>query len=131
MIRVLVIDDEQPLREVIADTLELAGYQVFAAEDGARGLDLLGCTAVDLVVTDIMLPKVDGLQVIATLRRHGNGVPVLAISGGSNLSQFDPLRAARQAGADATLAKPFAAAQLLATVAACLGKTATGPATRR
>jgi two-component system OmpR family response regulator len=67
---ILVVDDEAPVREMIGDALSLAGYRTLSASDGLEAINLLRSNSVDLIVSDINMPKLDGFQLLESLRRH-------------------------------------------------------------
>jgi len=120
MARILIIEDEPPMRTAIADTLRDEGYRPFAAADGAEGLQKALGEKPDLVLLDVMMPKLDGLTVCAGLRRAGVAVPVLMLTAkGAVEDRVDGL----DAGADDYLVKPFSARELLARVRALLRRS--------
>lgn len=114
--RVLVIDDDDVILELVARTLERAGHQVLRARHGKEGLALFAAEQPDAVITDIFMPDQDGIEVITALARQRPGIPILAISGGSQLMDLDYLGYARRLGARDALAKPFAPSALMAAV---------------
>lgn len=118
--RVLVIDDEAAIREGLRALLQMQGHVVAAAGDGRAGMRHLAENAVDLVITDIVMPRQDGIETIMALRRLHPDVKIVAISAGVGLDRGDYLSMARKLGAHCTLAKPFSPAALLDAVAACL-----------
>src|SRR5438477_953392 len=107
MARILVIDDEQPIRELLRHVLEKEGHEVVEAQDGKDALRLAEQSPPDLVITDIMMPEQDGLEVIRALRRESPDLKMLAISGGG-LLRSRALHVANLLGAFDTLQKPFA-----------------------
>ena len=113
--RVLVVEDELPMRTVLRDCLERHGYRVLLAADGASALDKALEENPDLIVLDIMMPKLDGLAVCAELRRLGRRTPVLFLTAkgsvGDRVIGLD-------AGADDYLVKPFSREELLARLRA-------------
>jgi DNA-binding response OmpR family regulator len=111
--RVLVIEDNPGLRDLVRLTLESTGHEVLTATHGAEGLAYLGEHAVDLVITDLFMPEMDGIEVIAALRRRFPGVKVVAMSGRPGV---DYLTVARELGAARILRKPFAMDELLSAV---------------
>lgn len=116
---VLVVDDEEAIRQLIRNTLEQAGYQVHEAADGREGLRRYRQTPVDLVIMDILMPDQDGLESILTLRREFPEAKIMAITGGSDMiGILNFLDVARMLGARRTLQKPFEMNQLLAAVQA-------------
>jgi DNA-binding response OmpR family regulator len=106
----LVVDDEPILRDTIEYNLKREGYEVLLASDGQEALDIARSRPLDLIVLDIMLPEVDGLQVLRTLR-EGSNVPVLLLS--ARGEEFDRVLGL-ELGADDYLAKPFAMRELVA-----------------
>src|SRR6202041_609150 len=111
-VRVLVIEDEQRLAENIARALrEGAGYAVDIAVDGEQGLDLAETIEYDLLVLDLMLPKLGGHEVLSSYRRHSHDTPVLILTA---LDEKKSVVRLLNAGADDYLAKPFDLGELLA-----------------
>lgn len=115
--RCIVVDDDEAVRETLAGTLAQAGYSVRVAEDGLQALKLHAAEAADIVITDIVMPEMEGIEMILELRRRDPAVRILAISGGCLRQDGDLLRYAEVLGADAVLAKPFRRAELLAVLA--------------
>jgi len=115
--RILVVDDEENLALGIAENLELEGYRAEVAGDGVQALERLRAERFDLVVLDVMMPRLDGLAVCERLRAEENDVPVLFLTARSELD--DRLRGL-EAGGDDYLPKPFALRELLLRVAAIL-----------
>ena len=120
MARILLIDDEAPLRRMAAEFLKRSGHEVVTAADGCAGLQLVTEQTYDLIITDLFMPNKEGIETIKELRRSVPGVPVIAISGGGLFSANDNLNVARLLGAKATLAKPFSGLQLVEAVKAAL-----------
>ena len=123
----LVVEDDRDTREFIRNGLLQAGHSVDVAADGREGLFAATTQQFDLVVLDRMLPEVDGLTVLRTLRASGLRVPVLLLSA---LGEVDQRVAGLRAGADDYLVKPFAFSELEARIEALARRTAPeGPAT--
>lgn len=118
---VLVVDDDPSIRALIRLYLESAGYAVIEAADGRRAIMALDGQAVDLVVLDIFMPEMDGLEVLQVLRDHSKSCKVMAISGGSAKIGMDLLGHATIFGADEVLEKPFGETTLLGKVTALIG----------
>jgi CheY-like chemotaxis protein len=124
MAEILVIDDMAGVRRTVEAMLKRDGHKVTAATNGAEGLDLLEQRRFDLVICDILMPKVDGTEVIFRLNAMPNRPPVLAISGGgAGVSAGDALQMARLK-ADAFLEKPFDKEQFMSAVGTLLAKRA-------
>ena len=118
---ILLVDDEEDVRHVIGRTLRTAGYEVEEAADGAAAAVLLAGRTYELVITDVVMPGRDGLDLLGDLARLDKPPPVLVISGGGlKLSPEFVLTASRALGASEVLHKPFAMAELLARVSALL-----------
>jgi len=111
--RVLVVDDDEQLLDVLRQALTLAGYEVDMADNGPEGLELASRGPYDVLVIDVMLPGMDGLEVLQRLRRQAVDTPVLILSGRDGV---DDRVAGLSIGADDYVVKPFALAELLARV---------------
>jgi DNA-binding response OmpR family regulator len=123
--RVLVIDDDDALREVISDSLESQGYEVTQAINGRKGVDFLDGTPVDLVITDIIMPEQEGVETILEIRKRFPDLKIIAMSGGTRFGTMDYLEVAEKLGAADTLVKPFRQHQLLSVVRSALGQVET------
>jgi DNA-binding NtrC family response regulator len=111
--RLLIIDDDQPQRAMLRQLLERAGYEIFEAPDGNKGIQLLKEVGADLIITDIFMPDTDGLEVIREIRRQFPDIKIISISGGSSHVAMDFLRISRQLGAVRAFAKPIDYRQLV------------------
>jgi DNA-binding response OmpR family regulator len=118
--RILVVEDELPMRTALQDVLSAEGYRVLTAADGQAGLDRALAEKPDLVLLDIMMPKLDGYAVAAELRRLANPVPILMLTA---KGQVEDRVQGLDAGADDYLVKPFSTEELLARVRALLRRT--------
>ena len=118
--RVLVVDDDRAVRESLRRSLEFNGYDVSLAGDGAEALAGIGSVNPDVVVMDVMMPRLDGLETTRALRTAGNDVPIIVLTArdavGDRVEGLD-------AGADDYLTKPFALQELLARLRALLRRT--------
>ena len=122
--RVLVVDDERAVRDSLRRALELEGYEVELAADGAEALYQLESNGQpDAVILDVLMPGVDGLEVSRRLRSKGNTVPILMLTA---RTEVESRVAGLDAGADDYLAKPFALEELLARLRALLRRMAPG-----
>lgn len=112
---ILTIDDSRTIRDMLKLTLTEAGFEVLQGVDGEDGLNVLGETPVDLVITDINMPKMDGYEVIRRLRANSKyqKTPILVLT---TESDGDKRNIARQAGATGWIVKPFDPARLVETV---------------
>lgn len=129
MSRILIIEDETPMRTALADVLASEGYRPLTAADGASGLAKAVAEKPDLILLDVMMPKLDGFGVCGELRRLGHAVPVLMLTA---KGQIEDRVTGLDAGADDYLVKPFSTEELLARVRALLRRAqrATKSATR-
>ena len=117
MSRILIIEDETPMRTALADVLGGEGYRALTAADGESGLQRAIGEKPDLILLDIMMPKLDGFEVCAELRRLGHVTPVLMLTA---KGQVEDRVTGLDAGADDYLVKPFSTEELLARVRALL-----------
>lgn len=117
---VLVIDDEEPIRQLLRKALEGSGYQVWEAATGVEGLRQVGAQSIDLVITDILMADMDGLEMVGVLHRDFPNVRIIAITGGSK--DLDYCTVAKMLGAHETLLKPFELQQLLDAVTRQVGE---------
>jgi two-component system response regulator MprA len=119
--RVLIVDDDRAVRESLRRSLEFNGYDVHLAVDGAEALAGIGGVSPDVVVMDVMMPRLDGLEATRALRSAGNDVPIIVLTArdavGDRVDGLD-------AGADDYLTKPFALQELLARLRALLRRAA-------
>ena len=119
---ILVIDDEEQVNALLQEMLRNEGYRVMAAPSGAKGLRLLQEEPVDLLITDMLMPGMDGLEVMKKVRQFLPSLKIIAISGGGiGLTPEFYLDAAQQLGAAGLLAKPFSRENLLKVVRETLG----------
>ncbi len=115
--RLLIVDDEQTLVQQLQAAFAGERYLVETAFDGEEALDILAVSAVDLIILDVMLPRLDGLVVLRAIRKNGLGTPVLMLTAKGDLE--DKITGL-DLGADDYLAKPFSMAELMARVRALL-----------
>ena len=124
MASILLIDDLDELRAVLAGVLRQAGHTVNDAPDGKTGLILYEAGGHDLIITDIVMPDMDGLELIMRLRHATPRPRIIAMSGDSQFSDSVYLPSALKLGVQRALAKPIRAATLLAAVAEVLAAPA-------
>ena len=116
MARILVIDDEPSVRELLNDMLIEEGYEVVEAVDGKAGMRLFRETPMDLVITDLIMPEKEGIETIMDLRRDFPDVKIIAISGGGIVQAEDYLGLTRNVGAHRVFEKPFGVKEILKAV---------------
>lgn len=116
MATVLVVEDEEQVRDMIRQTLERAGHEVLEAADGEEGLNVFDHTKIDLVVTDILMPKKGGLATILELRQKNPEVKIIAMSGGGRSGKLNFLSTAKTFPGVRTFRKPFRKTEFLAAV---------------
>lgn len=120
MARILIIDDDPLILLAFKVTLEGEGHEIVTAMNGQEGIDLFSQTHFDLIITDMILPVKDGLQVIMEVDAKSPNTPLIAISGGGVIGAEQYLAIARNVGARKALAKPLTAQELIAAVNAML-----------
>jgi two-component system, OmpR family, response regulator MprA len=119
--RILVVDDDRAVRESLRRSLQFNGYTVQLAGDGQQAMDVLATQRPDAMVLDVMMPRVDGLEVCRRLRGTGDDLPILVLTARDAVSDRV---AGLDAGADDYLPKPFALEELLARLRALLRRSA-------
>ena len=126
MAKILIIDDDVGMRRTASRILRRGGHKVVEAGDGVEGLCIFRTELPDIVVSDIVMPKKEGIETIVELRRENPALLILAISG--NLTgSTNYLRFAEKLGANGTLAKPFRAADLLREINNLMRRPAPAP----
>jgi CheY-like chemotaxis protein len=128
---ILIVDDEPDVRDALKRVLDLSGYSVRIAVDAMDAMTQLQRDPADVVITDIIMPKIDGVQAIEMICKEFPATAIIAISGGGNFGRksYQPtaitttayLESARAAGAHLVLTKPFEAADLIRAVEEVLG----------
>jgi CheY-like chemotaxis protein len=122
MARILVVDDDPLIQATLPLALLEHGHEVVQALDGKQALNQMRRQAIDLVIADVLMPEVDGLELLRAVQKELPQVPVIAMSGGSSrLPGADVLQLARLLGARAVLAKPFTEEDLLTAIRTALG----------
>ena len=123
MQRILIVEDETPMRTALADLLAAEGYRILTATDGENGLQRALAEKPDLILLDVMMPRLDGFALCAELRRLGHAMPVLMLTA---KGQVEDRVTGLDAGADDYLVKPFAFAELAARIRTLLRRTGPG-----
>ncbi|MGH7714756.1 MAG: response regulator [Vulcanimicrobiaceae bacterium] len=125
--RILVVDDESAILQTLRFNLARSGYQVSTAGDGRTALALVASEEPNLVILDIMLPVLDGVETCKEIRRHSN-VPIIMLT--AKDQEIDKV-VALEIGADDYVTKPFSLAEFMARVKACLRRAEKGPSSER
>ena len=121
---VLLVDDESAITDALAPYLERSGFSVAVAHDGAEGLDVHDEINPDIVVTDVMMPRLDGRQLVREIRARGGWTPIILLT---QIDQSYERSAALDEGADDYLSKPFDPQELVSRIRAVLRRTAAAP----
>jgi CheY-like chemotaxis protein len=120
--RILVVDDEKPVRDALAILLRHEGYRVVVAESGHTAVEAIEAFTFDLIIVDIFMPGMNGLETIKVFHTDAPSVPIIAMSGyasGSGFVDNDFFRTAMDFGATCCMRKPFTREQLLDAIAFC------------
>src|SRR5258708_6851455 len=125
---ILIIDDDAAVRYTLAQILEKSGYEIQCAEEGRQGLQAFHTRRPDLVITDIIMPEMEGIETIIALRTLSTDCPIIAMSARARFGNANFLDMAQRLGANAVLSKPFEMGDLLRTVAGCLAGNFAKPA---
>jgi CheY-like chemotaxis protein len=120
MAQILVIDDNPEFRHILRQHLEANGHAVTVAENGEQGLTLLGQGTFGIVLTDILMPQRDGVEVLREAKKRWPDLPIIAISGGGWIGATELLGMAERLGADRVLQKPVRRDDLISAVDAAL-----------
>jgi DNA-binding NtrC family response regulator len=120
MATILVIDDEPALRRSLRRILELDGHRVIEAEDGRAAFAAEEAQSVDLIITDVFMPEMDGIEFLIAHQEQSPGIPIIAISGGGFADKDHVLIDAGMIGATETLSKPLQVDEVRAAVARAL-----------
>lgn len=119
---VLIADDDPIVRLTVGEFLAAVGHSVLEAADGQEALDTIATVQIDLLIVDMLMPNMDGLETILAVRRSGSTLPIIAISSGGRMDRSTLLRPAAVFGANATLSKPLLRDLLVSTVEATLAE---------
>lgn len=120
MKKLLLIDDDQKILDLLQHYLRTDGYSFLFANDGNEGIDLYKENNIDLVIMDIFMPNMDGIQTMLEMKSMTRQCPILVISGGGELTGLEFLRQAKALGADEAMVKPFSKDELCKTVQSLL-----------
>lgn len=122
MKKILIIDDDKEVLKMLTNLIGRAGYATLSARDGEEGLKLFHQENPDLVVTDLIMPNKEGLEVIMEIRKSLHSPKIIAISGGGKLTPESYLPLAERLGADHVLEKPFLPSNLIKIICSLLGE---------
>lgn len=125
--RVLIIDHEDEAREAIRRALEEIDIQVTSVAGGRIAMNLYRTQDFDMVITELLMPECDGLEIIMDLRKQKPTTKIIAISGGGQTGMYHMLSVAEKLGAHRSLFKPFSPRQMLKTVSEVLAETESAP----
>ncbi len=114
--RILIIDDEPYILLMLKKMLEKAGYNVDLASNGREGMDLFKKDLTDLVITDIIMPEKEGLELILNMKKKKPNLKIIAMSGGGRISPESYLECAKHFGAEKVFQKPFRQKELISAV---------------
>ncbi|MGA3006374.1 MAG: response regulator [Opitutaceae bacterium] len=129
MLRILLVDDEDAYRQMMTQTLTEMGYEVMEARNGKEAVQVHELCPADAVLTDLIMPDTDGIEIIREFKRIHPSVKIIAMSGGGWVGTRDYLKAAKLIGADETLTKPFSKQELSDALERLCGKQdGAGPA---
>lgn len=120
MAHILIIDDDILICQLLQQALEKQGHRVTAAQDGRKGLAAFQADPADLVITDLIMPGMEGIETIMEMKRRFPGTKIIAMSGGGVGKGTDYLQMALKFGALRTITKPFTIKQLTSVVAEVL-----------
>jgi len=113
---ILLVDDDQDFRESLRDLLEIKKYKVHEAKNGAQGLQVFNRETIDIVISDLLMPEIDGLELLMGLKGTNSDVPVIVISGGNRTKFDNSLEIAQELGANIVLNKPVSADILIDSI---------------
>jgi DNA-binding NtrC family response regulator len=119
--KILIVDDNEMIRLTFSEILQMEGYETQTAANGLEAIKWLEIRSFDLIITDILMPDMDGFELMAKLKERGEDIALIGISGGGDVPSGVYLKVASQMGSIKTLTKPVLREDLLATVAEALG----------
>jgi DNA-binding response OmpR family regulator len=121
------MDDDEPITRMLRKVLESRGHEVYTASNGREGMRLFGSAPVDLVISDILMPEMDGIETLKELLHRNPSLKLIAVSGGGTRLKMDILKVARILGASATFEKPYNLRELMARVDELLAEQVRAP----
>jgi DNA-binding NtrC family response regulator len=120
MSKILIIDDDDFLRKSYAAALKQQNFEVVELADGCKAIQIINAEAPDIVLTDILMPDCDGIEVISRIREHNKAINIIAMSGGGRIDSAFYLDMATALGVVAVFEKPFSLNKLLETLKSIL-----------
>jgi CheY-like chemotaxis protein len=117
---ILLIEDDEIVREMFIAMLENEGYVLYGAVNGFNGLALYNSLHFDLIITDIIMPEKEGIETIFEIRKNNKKIPIIAISGGGRINPGSYLKIAKNLGADYVFSKPVHRQEFLSAIRECL-----------
>jgi DNA-binding NtrC family response regulator len=118
--RIMIVDDDASIRRTLGKLLSKAGYEVIQASDGSEAVRLWRQRGGDLVITDLHMPRKDGIETIVELLSHSPGLRIIAMSGGGQTKRLDLLGNVAMLGTVLTIEKPFTITEMMTTVSRAL-----------
>jgi YesN/AraC family two-component response regulator len=116
MAKLLIIDDDELFRSMLSATLVHFGHTVVEASNGADGIKLIQCTEPDIIITDLVMPEMEGFEFLMKLKTHNSRAKIIVMSGGIRGLTLDFLEMATHFGAAGVLAKPFSTDALISAI---------------
>lgn len=113
MIRIMVVDDDEAFRQTVCELLAEGDFEILSAESGTQLFTVLKKQSVDIVLTDIVMPDEDGLEIVRKIKKMNPAPKIVAMSGGGRIAATDYLEIARLMGVSATIRKPFKQQELV------------------
>ena len=120
MAKICLVEDDAMIRDILERILKKIGHDVTTATNGRQGLNAANDQNFDLVITDIIMPEVEGIEVIRTIKSKAPETKIIAMSGGGRVGNTDFLKIAESLGADAILYKPVTKSDFMAALDQCL-----------
>jgi CheY-like chemotaxis protein len=128
MAKILIVDDDAMVRRTIGRILRNHGHELIFAEDGQHGLEMFLSEQPAVIITDMIMPRMGGMEMISAIRSQRPDAKIIAMSGGARSDNLDFSIIAAKQGIDETIDKPFEPAALLDSIARCLGTAPASPA---
>ncbi len=122
MKKILIIDDEEAIRQMVKRLVEKAGYTAELASNGEEGIMMIEEASFDLVITDIIMPRKEGIEIITAIRKDYPEIRVIAMSGGGRFTPEGYLRSAKILGADRVFTKPFNHREMMEAIDELIGE---------